>query len=71
MISFTIDRIEGALAVCETDEGLRFHLPAALFEGEAQEGRSFIIQRDTDKEEERRRQIAALLAELMGEDRDF
>ena len=71
MIRFTIDRIEAGLAVCETEEGMRFHLPAALFEGEAAEGRSFTVVRDFALEEERGRLIASLLEELAVEDRDF
>ncbi len=77
LMRFTIDRIEEGIVIAETGEGVRLSLPLALFGGrdgeggEAAEGRTFDLVRNFEAEEQRRRHIEELLAELMSEDRDF
>ena len=65
---FTIDRIEENIVVAETEQGVRLSLPLALFGEEAAEGRTFDLVRNFEAEEQRRRHIEALLAELFGEE---
>lgn len=69
-----IDRLEGMFAICEQDDGSMHSYPQEKFWPEAKEGGCYRISGDTFlldevETERRRKENAALFAEIFGETR--